>query len=64
MIYTTPLRRTIRHLEQRLRMEGETFIEISLLAAVLTTAKVLIILFVVQFVHTTRRSAGVTGQSG
>jgi hypothetical protein len=26
MIKITPLRRTIRHLEQRLRMEGETFI--------------------------------------
>jgi hypothetical protein len=35
MIKMTPLRRTIRHLAHRLRMEGETFINsFSLLAAV------------------------------
>ena len=47
MIYTMPLRRMTRHLEQRLRMEGETFIiSISLLAACLMTAKGLIILVI------------------
>ena len=47
MIKITPLRRTIRHLAQRLRMEGETFIiQISLLAACLMTAKGLIILVI------------------
>jgi hypothetical protein len=47
MINITPLRRTIRHLAQRLRMEGETFIiQISLLAACLMTAKGLIILVI------------------
>ena len=52
MINITPLRRTIRHLAQRLRMEGETFIiQISLLAACLMTAKGLIILANFDFVY-------------
>ena len=58
MIKITPLRRTIRHLAQRLRMEGETFINsISLLTVVLRTAKGLIILVVLQSVYTTLHCA-------
>jgi hypothetical protein len=53
MMKIIPLRRTIRHLAQRLRMEGETFItSISLLMADLMTAKGLIILVVLETVHT------------
>jgi len=48
---TIPLRRTIRHLAQRLRMEGETFMFNSLLAACLMTAKGLIILAIFLFVY-------------
>lgn len=48
----TPLRRTIRHLAQRLRMEGETFMKYSLLGVAIRATKGLIILFVFQFVHT------------
>ena len=46
-MYTRPLRRTIRHLAQRLRMDGDTFIySISLIfPAVQHTAKALIIRF-------------------
>lgn len=67
MINITPLRRTIRHLVQRLRMEGETFIiQISLLAACLMTAKGLIILVIFLSVYILVRflARSFTRQSG
>jgi hypothetical protein len=48
MTYTRPPRRTMRHLEQRLRMEGDTFMKFNLLA---DAAKVLIILLLFLDVH-------------
>jgi hypothetical protein len=51
MIYTMPLRRTMRHLEQRLRMEGETFMIQLLACGCFMTAKVLIILAILAFVY-------------
>ena len=61
MMYTRPLRRMMRHLAQRLRMEGDTFMNS---VSLLMTAKVLIILAIRQIVYIYRLSAVVTGQSG
>jgi len=49
MTYTRPLRRMMRHLAQRLRMEGDTFMNSFLLA---DTAKDLIILVLFKIVYT------------
>lgn len=49
MTYTRPLRRMMRHLAQRLRMEGDTFMNSFLLAG---TAKSLIILVLFKIVYT------------
>ena len=67
MTYNLPLRRTILHLAQRFRMDGETFMISNLLTTfdAVCTAKVLIIL--VPYVSVQRdndTASGVIGQSG
>jgi hypothetical protein len=64
MMKTTPLRRTIRHLAQRLRMDGDTFMKFSLHGAVSSTAKTLIILFVLESVYIFTGFRRVIRQSG
>jgi hypothetical protein len=64
MMKTTPLRRTIRHLAQRLRMDGDTFMKFSLHGAASSTAKTLIILFVLEFVYIFTGFRRVIRQSG
>lgn len=64
MMKTIPLRRTIRHLAQRLRMEGDTFMKFSLLCNFSGKAKRLIILVVLDFVHVFTATRRVIRQSG
>ncbi len=62
MIYTLPLRRTILHLAQRFRIDGETFMSTFLLANTIPghyqMAKGLIIYFHSAFVQITRSPEG------
>ncbi len=62
MIKITPLRRTIRHLAQRLRMEGETFMFNLLNLRLFFTAKDSIILSFFVTVYTFRLSVVVRSQ--
>ena len=64
MMKTTPLRRTIRHLAQRLRMDGDTFMKILLAWCCFQHSKTLIILFVLEFVHIFTGFRRVIRQSG